>query len=885
MSLLSILSSSRRAKPTSSNSPSAPSTPSASSGARLVAVDGRTLPLRSAALRVTAGGGLARVVLEQRFENTYADPLSVTYALPLPADAAVSGFAFAIGERRFIGEVTGKQVARERFEAAILEGRSAALLEEERSSLFTQEIGNIPPRQTVVVETTLDQRLAWLDEGAWEWRFPTVVAPRYLGAEGRVGDADKVTVDVAKGPIGARASLALTIADRLREGRAPESPSHRLATSAAHAELHVTLDGDAKLDRDVVVRWPVAAESPRASLRTSVGATAATKARAFGLLTLVPPLPETRGRAVARDLVFLIDTSGSMGGRPLAQAQAVVLAMLDTLTERDTVELIEFSNEPTRFQSGAARCTPALKSAAAAWVKRLRASGGTEMREGIMAALKPLHEGAQRQVILLTDGLIGFEHEIVRALVDHLPKGSRVSTVGIGSGVNRSLTAPAARAGRGTEIILGVDEDPERAAARLVARTNAPIVTDLCIEGDALVEHRPRALPDLYAGSPTLLSLELRPQGGTLSVTGTTAEGAWKLRLAVAPVARGEAGGAGESGGASAVATLFGREAVEDLETEWATFRDQPRVDAAIERAGVDFQIATRLTSWIAVSDERTVDPGAPSRTERMPHELPYGMSAEGLGLSVDDAGGLAQAMEPMPAMEMDELLMEDLSTATRAGYLPSPMQRAEEAPLMRGGAASSGRQRRTSPPAQPARPASPMPTGAPPPAPKGVAPAPSIGAPPPPPPMAAAPAAKADMPMPPPAPPPAPTLHAPQAPLPASAAPLAPPETKPVPAPGAVPTRGPAEHAEQEKQEKRKTAVEAPVAAQAAPREAPALPKRHRPTWTVWLALLVIVAMVAGLLYALSRGGAPAPAPTAPRTDGMTAPPTPPSPTGEPRR
>jgi Ca-activated chloride channel homolog len=134
------------------------------SGSRLVAMDGRVLPLRQTQLKADARGGLARVLLEQSFANPYADPLTVTYLLPLPADGVVSGFAFRMGDRRIVGEVERREDARERYEQALIEGRSALILEQDRSSLFTQELGNIPPRTEVVVEIVVDQRLAWLDE-------------------------------------------------------------------------------------------------------------------------------------------------------------------------------------------------------------------------------------------------------------------------------------------------------------------------------------------------------------------------------------------------------------------------------------------------------------------------------------------------------------------------------------------------------------------------------------------------------------------------------------------------------------------------------------------------------------------------------------------------
>ncbi|TFG94386.1 MAG: hypothetical protein E4H11_06875, partial [Myxococcales bacterium] len=180
------------------------------------------------------------------------------------------GFCFTVGERRIVGEIDRRDAARERFEQAIADGRSAAILEQDRSSLFTQEIGNVPPRASVVAEIIVDQRLRWLDEGAWEWRFPTVVAPRYLGSEGRVPDAARVTQDIADGPTGVTLRVALVIRDALPVGARVESPSHAVHESAQPGRTEVVLAGDAaRLDRDVVVRWSTAAAA--ASLGLDLG--------------------------------------------------------------------------------------------------------------------------------------------------------------------------------------------------------------------------------------------------------------------------------------------------------------------------------------------------------------------------------------------------------------------------------------------------------------------------------------------------------------------------------------------------------------------------------------------------------------------------------------
>lgn len=620
-----------------------------SAGARLVTTDGRELPLTGTEIRADAGGGIARTLVEQRFTNPHAEALTVTYSLPLPADGAVSGFAFRIGGRRIQGEVQKRADARARFERAIREGRSAALLEQDRESLFTQEIGNIPPGATIVAEVIVDQPLRWLDEGAWEWRFPTVVAPRYLGAPGQVADAERVAQDVAAGPVAARFTLACTVRDALAEGRAPESPSHAMTVAidgearapyrdsasvdrarsvdgAKGGPVTLRIDEGARLDRDVVVRWMVA--SPRVGLSLQVARPAAHCPHgkvAYGLITIVPPRADARPAKVARDLIVLLDTSGSMHGEPIEQAKRVTSALVDTLGPDDRLEIVEFSSRTRRWRPEPSAVTDDAKREALAWVRDLSAGGGTDMVEGILEALRPVRHDAQRQVIVVTDGQIGFETAVIAAICDRLPPASRMHTVGVGSAVNRALTGPAARAGRGIEVILGLGEDPERAARRLVSRTNAPLVVDLQIAGSAVVEHAPRRLPDLFAGAPALVGLSLRPEGGEIVVRGRTAGGTWEQRIAVDEIA--------PSAGNQAICALFGRESIEDRELALRAGFPPRTIEPEIERLGLDFQLATRLTSWIAVTQEVTVDPREGMRRERMPHELPHGMSAEGVGL------------------------------------------------------------------------------------------------------------------------------------------------------------------------------------------------------------------------------------------------------------
>ncbi len=387
--------------------------------------------------------------------------------------------------------------------------------------------------------------------------------------------------------------------------------------------------------------------------------------QAFGLLTLTPPGRTQPASALPRDLILLLDISGSMAGTPLQQMKDVAVALIHSLGADDQLEVMAFSDQVRRWRTGAGYAAEPDRTAAIAWVTALQAGGGTEMKAGIIQALAPLRAGAQRQVILMTDGLIDFEADVIREVHARLPAGSRVHTLGIGGAVNRSLTAPVARAGGGVEQIVGLRESAARAAQRLVARTEQPLVVGLRPGGSALLAHAParppgpdagappplsldagppgapvpppdpplvvalprgapalrapaRARPpDLYAGAPSLLSLKLRPEGGELWVEGDAVEGPWRRSLQVAPLAAG----AGDQG----LAALYAREADEDLELAIAAGKPRREYNQKIEDLGLAFQISTRLTSWIAVREAVSEHPAAP-RPVVLPQDLPDGM-------------------------------------------------------------------------------------------------------------------------------------------------------------------------------------------------------------------------------------------------------------------
>jgi Ca-activated chloride channel family protein len=579
--------------------------PAPAKGATLVSVDGRSYPLQSARIEAEATGGIARSALVQTYRNPYAEALEVVYTLPLPADGAVVGYTMRLGERVIRGEVRPRAQARRDYEKALFEGRHAALLEQERDDTFTQRLGSLPAGVEAEITIEVLHPLGFLVGSAekaaeWEYRFPTVVSVRYEGGSGRVPDADKLDVDRGgAGAIPTRIELKLDVIDDAG------SVEHRVESMP--------------LDRDLVVRW--AAGRAEVGARLVEGPGLAGDDGRYALLTITPPA--VAQRALARDVTILIDASGSMEGPPLEWAKEVTKGLLGSLTAADRFEVIAFDVRPRSLTKGLVDASEKSLGAALKEIARLGASGGTEMVDAVIEALRPLRPESQHQVVLITDGQIGFEDDVVRRVREGLPDGARLHTVAVGSAPNRTLTARAARAGRGAEMFVCGEADVAGAVQRAVAATARPVLTDLRIESAAvkgIVPARPR---DVMAAQPVVLALELSAEGGVIEVTGTLAGSSspWTWRMEVPPAV------ADRPLITVPVGALYARELIIDLEVSGSGS------DELVEQVAMRHRIASRVTSLVAIADEPAIDPRQPKRRVVLPVEVPAFQSAEGLGL------------------------------------------------------------------------------------------------------------------------------------------------------------------------------------------------------------------------------------------------------------
>jgi Ca-activated chloride channel family protein len=606
----------------------------------LVSVDGRTYPLKSASINARAEGGIAATTLSQSYENPYAEALEVHYTLPLPADGAVTGYTIRLGKRVIRGEVRRREEAREEYRKALFEGRTAALLEQERADTFSQKLGSLPPGEAATIEIEVLQPLAFLpgaggERACWEYRFPTVVGVRYEGAENRVPDAAKLDVDRASDGTPVRLEANVQIADGLAEEILPCSPDQQISIHADGNSTKVSLDKGMALDRDLVIRWFAVKQETGVHVFEGIGLPC--DSGRYLLITLTPPAAASE--AVARDLTLLIDASGSMSGEPLEQAKTVAMEILRSLDPGDRFEILAFSDQAWPLIAGPVEAGEENIGRAGKELRKLRSSGSTEMTNALIKALKPLRPDSQRQVILLSDGYIGFEREVIGEVWHRLVPGARVHVVGVGSAPNRTLTRGVARAGRGIEIIIGLEDDARQAAGRLLQATVRPVLTDIRIQGSALLSYAPQKPRDVFAGQPALIFAEVEAEGGQMEIRGRMAGKStdWieSFEIPRMPHFAREIPARDPNATAIPIGALLGREAIEDAEINLAACGDsqQNEIERKIESLGLRHGISSRMTSLIAISEVPTVDPRDPRRRERLPVEVPAGLSAEGVGL------------------------------------------------------------------------------------------------------------------------------------------------------------------------------------------------------------------------------------------------------------
>ena len=619
-------------------------------GGRLEAtIDGETyvLPTIQNDVHADIAGDLATVTVVQTFANPSDQPMKATYVFPLDENAAVFEMVMMVGGEVIRAEIHEVEEARRTFEAAKRAGKSAALLCEHRPNLFTQEIANLMPDLPVTVSLRYVEALTRVDD-AYELVVPLVVGPRYVPAE-REDDSDsspsadarrvdpvaangtasggwRLDALPAQAPVfgldvpdvvdGRRVSISIDL-----DGGMPvasvESPTHPVAiTEVGENGRRIELaEGRTFDNRDFVLRYRLAGDAVAAGVLASHDPRGG-----FFSLLIEPPAEPRNADVTPREMVFVLDCSGSMAGLPIEASKAFMRQALKKLRRTDSFRIIRFSDSATEFSAMPLPADPSNVASALAYVDRLNGEGGTEMTTGMRQALEvPEPPGVVRIVVFLTDGYIGNEHEVL-GLIEGLMGDARLFAFGVGTAVNRFLLSEMGRIGRGFTRYMDPTEKVEEVAADLADRLQSPVLTDIEIDwGDlAPTETFPARIPDLFAGHGVRVAGRFEKPGRyEIAVRGRINGRAARLPLSIE---------VGEQGRGDAVALTWARAAIADA-MEQATFpvefRDDRTSDEAIRKRvtdlGLEFSLVTRWTSFVAVSEtivntspESTVDAAVP---------------------------------------------------------------------------------------------------------------------------------------------------------------------------------------------------------------------------------------------------------------------------------
>ncbi|WP_375510773.1 VIT domain-containing protein [uncultured Nostoc sp.] len=594
-------------------------------------------PLKHTEVLAKIAGNLSRVEVSQSFENPFTQPLEAVYIFPLPDEAAVDNMEIKIGDRSIKGNIKKREEAVAIYEKAKQEGRTAGLLEQERDNIFTQSLANIKPGEQIDVTIRYTESLKF-EEGNYEFVFPMVVGPRYIpgtpiddsGDTDRVPDASRITPPVVlegtrrrspsqTSPHNINVRVEIDAGLPISQVR---SPSHQLKIEHSGEIVRIQLASEDTIpNKDLILRYQISGKQTQSTVLTQ----ADDRGGHFAIY-LIPALEYSTDEIVPKDIVFLVDTSGSQSGDPLWKCQELMRRFINGLNPNDTFTIIDFSDRVRQLSPTPLPNTSENRAQAIAYINNLQAAGSTEMLSGIRAAINfPAPTGRLRSVVLLSDGYIGNENEILAKVQQHLQPGNRLYSFGVGSSVNRFLLNRIAEIGRGISRIIRHDEPTEEVAEKFYRQINNPVLTNIQISWQGDTESPviyPAIAPDLFSEQPLVLfGRKQDGVSGNLQISGIAAGGKHYEKTFHLIF---------EETGNLAVAQLWGRACIKDFMNHMVSFETKAGVEAVTETA-LTYQLLSQYTAFVAVSHDVRVEPGSEYVSMQVSVEMPEAVSYQGV--------------------------------------------------------------------------------------------------------------------------------------------------------------------------------------------------------------------------------------------------------------
>jgi len=551
-------------------------------------------PLQNTSVQADVSGYVARVNVEQVFTNPTNETIEATYIFPLSDTSAVDEMVMKIGDRTIKGEIKTRAQAAQIYAAAKSQGRTAALLDQERANIFTQSVANIPPHATVRINIKYVEYLPY-ENGNHSFVFPMVVGPRNTS---NTPDAERISPPIAteKTRAGHDISLAVNINSGLDISNI-ESKLHKIEIKQSQKTTQISLEKfDSIPNRDFVLSWKAAGDGIKSGFL-------AHKSGGVGFFNLMflPPQSLKREEVCPRELVFLVDKSGSQHGLPMQKCRETMIYALDRMNSHDTFQIIAFDSNLDRVFAKPMLATQENILEAKKWVAALEANGGTNLKGAVDEVCRqPAPEGRLRICALLTDGYIGNDQEVISYVVKY--RGvSRWFTFGTGDSVNRYLLNGVAKAGGGESETVLLNASGDQAAKNFYEKIASPVLTDIKVEfeGVKVKDVQPSVINDIWAKRPLYLTGKyLNAGSGFVRIRGLRGGKAFEQKL---PIQLPEK--ATEN---KVLSSVWARMKVDELTQalNLVTRSDSKKeIEQSIESVGLDYHIMTNFTSFVAVDE------------------------------------------------------------------------------------------------------------------------------------------------------------------------------------------------------------------------------------------------------------------------------------------
>lgn len=596
-------------------------------------------PNLSTRAKINVSGVVARTQLTQSFHNSSDQWVNGLYVFPLPENAALDHLQMQIGERIIEGQIKEKQQAKQLFEQAKQEGKKASLIVQQRPNLFTNSIANIGPDETIIITIEYQQTLSY-EHNAFQLRLPLSITPRYVPAA-TATEADVQISDLPPTyPVPEILNEDISIEIRLHAGVTLDSVTsdfHNIKSQkVTEGEYFVQLEDQNIANQDFVLRWqPQLGHSAQvAHFQQNVNG------NQYGLVMIYPPLQEAEKNrqlpALQREVIFVLDTSGSMSGTSIEQAKQALLLALSDLNPTDRFNVIEFNSFAQNLWTQSKPAELAAITEARNFIVNLSANGGTEIASALNLAFAQTDkkDDRLRQIVFITDGSVGNEDALMQLITEKL-QDSRLFTVGIGSAPNSYFMTEAAKMGRGTYTYIGSVEQVKSQMLSLLQKLAHPALTDirLQLDGSALkaqsaVEFYPNVIGDLYLGEPLILSYRQSSshitEGSNFDLLARHANTAWQSNLSLNVKSQ-----------QSGLNVLWARQKIAQLSRDQrSVMLDKPsaaqleKFKQEITQTALDHHLVSQYTSLVAIDISPTKPAAMPVHDSQIPNRIPAGSSA-----------------------------------------------------------------------------------------------------------------------------------------------------------------------------------------------------------------------------------------------------------------